>query len=125
MTETISVQLASIDQGLSEVKGGIALLADEIRLHGEALTRILEILTPEQEPSGQPLHELITQLIGRLDRQSYMLREILTGQGDLARTLPAEVANALDDKQGAGTPASGAGGNGHGPGAAGGAASPP
>ena len=91
-------RLAGIETGVTEVRTGIALLADEMRLHGELLGRIIEMLTPETEPSGTPLHELIALLIGRLDRQSLMLREILSAQGSLARNLPFDVARAIDDK---------------------------
>jgi hypothetical protein len=63
-------RLTGIETGITEVRTGIALLADEMRLHGELLGRIIEMLTPETEPSGAPLHELIALLIGRLARAS-------------------------------------------------------
>jgi hypothetical protein len=123
MSQTTDTRLTNIDQGLTEVRGGVALLADEMRLHGEALTRILEILTPaETEQSGPPLHELLAQLISRLDRQSVMLKDILAAQGNLARNLPLDVARVIDDNYGAGgPPPAGAAGNGH---ATGGASQP-
>ena len=102
MTDTVETRLASIDQGLTEASAGVAILADQLRLQGEMLSRILEILTPvETEQSGPSLHELMAQLIGRLDRQSVMLKDILVSQGTLARDLPLDVVRAIDDNYGA------------------------
>jgi hypothetical protein len=113
MTQSTDTQLASINDGITALRGGVALVAGELRLHGEALTRILEILTPEQAQSGPSLHDLLAHLIGRLDRQSVMLKEILVAQGNLARNLPVDVARAIDDNHGGGgQPATGASGEG-------------
>jgi hypothetical protein len=97
MSQTTDTRLAAIDQGIIDLRGGVALLSDELRLHGEALNRILELLTPDEMQSGPPLHELLGHLVGRLDRQSLMLKDILTAQVALARNLPLDVVRVIDD----------------------------
>jgi hypothetical protein len=83
--------------GVHELKAGIATLASEVHLHGEILARIVQLLTPSDEQSGPRLHELLAALIGRLDRQAIMLKEVLEAQRNLSRTLPREVAEALNN----------------------------
>jgi hypothetical protein len=109
--------------GLGEVKAGLAAVTSEAHLHGEILMRIVDLLTPREEPPETPLHELLAALIGRLDRQSVMLKEILEGQTNLRRGLPLEVVQAILDSHGPSGPvANGAAGgrpngaNGHGTG---------
>ena len=97
MSQTTDTRLAAIDRGIIDLRGGVALLSDELRLHGEALNRILELLTPDEMQSGPPLHELLGHLVGRLDRQSLMLKDILTAQVALARNLPLDVVRVIDD----------------------------
>ena len=123
MTELSSTETAEILTRLGDVKAGLTTLAGELRLHGEILLRIVQLLTPSEERSGAPLHELLAALIGRLDRQSVMLKEILESQGALRRNLPADVAQAIDaTRSAAGTGPNGAAGgepdgaNGHGQG---------
>jgi len=121
MTKLSAAQATDILTGLGEVKAGLTTLAGEVHLHGEILMRIVELLTPKQDHPEPPLHELLAALIGRLDRQSVMLKEILEGQTNLRRGLPLEVVQAIDNSHGAGgSVAKGAsggkpnGGNGHG-----------
>ncbi len=112
MSRNIDSRLASIDEGITALRGSATLVADTLRFHGEALNRILDILTPDEEASsGPPLHELIGHLITRLDRQSVMLRDILVAQGKLARDLPLDVVRVIDDNLGGvGQPPAGASG---------------
>jgi hypothetical protein len=97
MTQTSDTKLASINEGLTALRGAVAHVAGELRLHRETLNRILKILTPEQAESGPSLDELLSNLIARLDRQSVMLKEILVAQGEFARNLPVDVLRAIDD----------------------------
>jgi hypothetical protein len=97
MTDLPTAETIEILTGLGDVKTGLAILASEVSRHGEILLRIVELLTPKEERSGVPLHELLAALIARLDRQSVMLKEILEAQGNLRRNLPIEVAQAIDD----------------------------
>ena len=96
MTELSTTATAEILTGLGDVKAGLTTIAGDLRLHGEILLRIVQLLTPSEERSGAPLHELLAALIARLDRQSVMLKEILESQGALRRNLPADVAQAID-----------------------------
>jgi hypothetical protein len=123
MTTLSAAEATDILAGLGEVKAGLTTLTGEVHLHGEILMRIVELLTPKQDHPETPLHELLAALIGRLDRQSVMLKEILEGQTSLRRGLPLEVVQAIDDSHGAGgSVAKGApgdkpnGANGHGAG---------
>jgi len=102
MTKLSSIEAADLINGLGDVKSGLAILANEVHLQSEVLARIVQLLTPNEEQSGPRLHELLAALIGRLDRQSIMLKEILESQGNLRRNLPIEVAQAIDDTHGAG-----------------------
>lgn len=97
MTKSSTAETIDILSGLDEVKAGLTTLTNEVHLHGEILTRIVQLLTPGDEQSGPRLHELLAALIGRLDRQAVMLKEILEAQRNLLRTLPAEVAQAIDN----------------------------
>ena len=101
MTKLSAAEATEILTGLGEVKGGLTTLANEVHLHGAILMRIVELLTPRNERSETPLHDLLTALIGRLDRQSVMLKEILESQTNLRRGLPPEVVQAIDDSLGA------------------------
>lgn len=116
MTAISKSETAEILNGLGDVKAGLVTLASEVHLHGEILLQIVGLLTPGEERSGTPLDELLAALIGRLDRQSVMLKEILEAQSTLRRNLPGEVVQAIDDTHGAGgSIANGApGGNAHG-----------
>ena len=121
MTKLSAAEATEILTGLGEVKTGLTALAGEVHLHGEILMRIVDLLTPREERSETPLHELLAAMIGRLDRQSVMLKEILDGQTNLRRRLTLEVVQAIDDSHGAsGSVAKGAprgkpnGANGHG-----------
>jgi hypothetical protein len=123
MTQLSKSETAEMLTGLGDVKTGLATLASEVHLHGEILMRIVELLTPKEERSETPLPELLAALIGRLDRQSVMLKEILEVQTNLLRKLPSEVVQAIDDIHGAsGSVANGApggkpnGASGHGTG---------
>lgn len=123
MTKLSAAEATDILTGLGEVKAGLATLASEAHLQGEIMMRIVELLTPREERPETPLHELLAALIGRLDRQSVMLKEILEGQTNLRRGLPLEVVQAILDSHGASGPlANGAAGgkpngaNGHGTG---------
>src|ERR1700739_2526639 len=97
MTTLSAAEATDILTGLGEVKAGLTTLTGEVHLHGEILMRIVELLTPRQDHPEPPLHELLAALIGRLDRQSVMLKEILEGQTNLRRGLPLEVVQALYD----------------------------
>ena len=98
MSQTSDARLASIDQGIVALQSAIALIAGELRIHGECLQRILEAITPEVgEESGPPLDELLGHLIARLDSQSIMLKDILAAQAALARNLPLDVVRVIDD----------------------------
>jgi len=109
MTKLSAAEATEILTGLGEVKAGLTTLANEVHLHGEILMRIVGLLTPKQEHSETPLHELLAALIARLDRQSVMLKEILEAQTNLRRKLPSEVVQAIDNTRGAsGSVASGA-----------------
>lgn len=101
MTQLSKSETAEMLTGLGEVKTGLSTLASEVHLHGEILMRIVELLTPKDERSETPLHELLAARIGRLDRQSVMLKEILEAQTNLRRKLPGEVVQAIDDNHGA------------------------
>ncbi len=101
MTELSKSAMSELLTGLGDVKIGLATLASEVHFHGEILMRIVELLTPNEERSEMPLYELLTALIGRLDRQSVMLKEILEGQANLRRRLPLEVVQAIDGSPGA------------------------
>ena len=101
MNQTTDARLASIDQGIVGLQSAMALIASELRIHGECLQRILETITPEEaEQSGPPLHELLGHLIARLDSQSIMLKDILAAQVALARNLPLDVVRVIDDNLG-------------------------
>jgi hypothetical protein len=102
MTQLSKSETIEMLTGLGDVKTGLVALASEVHLHGEILMRIVELLTPAEERSGMPLNELLAALIGRLDRQSVMLKEILEAQSNLRRNLPGEVAQAIDDTHEAG-----------------------
>jgi hypothetical protein len=102
MTQATDAKLTGINEGLTELRGAVALVAGKLHLHGEMLGRILEILTPEQVRAGPSLDELLANLIARLDRQAMMLKEILVIQGKLARDLPADLVRAIDDNLGDG-----------------------
>ena len=97
MPKSSTAETINILSGLDEVKAGLTTLTNEVHLHGEILTRIVQLLTPADEQSGPHLHELLAALIGRLDRQAVMLKEILEAQRNLHRTLPVEVAQAIDN----------------------------
>ena len=101
MTTLSAAEATDILTGLGEVKAGLTTLTGEVHLHGEILMRIVGLLTPKEERSETPLHELLAALIGRLDRQSVMLKEILEGQTKLRRGLPLEVVQAIADSHGA------------------------
>jgi hypothetical protein len=90
--ETIDILIS-----LDEVKASLTTLSSEVHLYGEILTGIVQLLTPSDEQSGPRLHELLAALIGRLDRQAVMLNEILEAQRNLRRTLPVELAQAIDN----------------------------
>lgn len=96
MSRLSTPEAAEILTGLGEVKAGLTTLTGEVHLHGEILARIVQLLTPSDEQSGARLQELLAALIGRLDRQAVMLKEILEAQRNLRRTLPNEVAPAID-----------------------------
>lgn len=102
---------------MADMKGGLALLVGETRLHSEILARIVQLLTPSEERTGPPIHELLAALIARLDRQSVMLKEILDSQGNFSRDLARDVVRVIDDTYGSGgQPPGGAAGeeaNGH------------
>ena len=101
MNQTTDARLASIDQGIVGLQSAMALIASELRVHGECLQRILETITPEEAgQSGPPLHELLGHLIARLDSQSIMLKDILAAQVALARNLPLDVVRVIDDNLG-------------------------
>ena len=101
MNQTTDARLASIDQGIVGLQSAMALIASELRIHGECLQRILETITPEEAgQSGPPLHELLGHLIARLDSQSIMLKDILAAQVALARNLPLDVVRVIDDNLG-------------------------
>jgi hypothetical protein len=102
MTELSSSETADLLAGMADMKGGLALLAGETRLHSEILARIAQLLTPSEERSGPPIHELLTALIIRLDRQSVMLKQILDSQGNLSRNLPRDVVRVIDHTYGSG-----------------------
>jgi hypothetical protein len=110
MSQTSDARLAGIDQGVAALQSAMALIASELRIHGECLQRILETITPEEAgESGPPLHELLGHLIARLDSQSIMLKDILAAQTALARNLPLDVVRVIDDNLGgAGQSAAGA-----------------
>ena len=109
MTKLSAAEATEILTGLGEVKAGLTTLANEVHLHGEILMRIVGLLTPKQEHSETPLHELLAALIARLDRQSVMLKEILEAQTSLRRRLPSEVVQAIDDtREASGSVANGA-----------------
>lgn len=95
MTQTPPFQAADILAGMTEMKGALTLLASESRLHTEILARIVQLLTPAEESTSPSVHEMLAALIGRLDRQSVMLKEMLDGQDDLRRALPQEMAQAV------------------------------
>jgi hypothetical protein len=97
MTKLSTVEATEILTGLGDVTTGLAALANEVHLQGEILIRIVQLLTPTDEQSSPSLHELLTALIGRLDRQSIMLQEILEAQRNFRSTLPHDVAQAIDD----------------------------
>jgi hypothetical protein len=102
MTELSSSETADLLAGMAAMKGGLALLAGETRLHSEILARIAQLLTPSEERSGPPIHELLAALIARLDRQSVMLKEILDFQGNLSRDLTHDVVRVIDHTYGSG-----------------------
>ena len=97
MTRTSPTEAPDLVAAVQGMKGGLTLVASESRLHTEILTRIVELLTPSDERSGPPIHELLAALIGRLDRQSVMLKEIIEDQGSLRRDLPQQVVRAIDE----------------------------
>lgn len=97
MTQTPPRDASDLLAAVQELKGGVTLLASQSRLHTEILMRIVELLTPSEERSGPPIQEMLAALIGRLDRQSVMLKEIIEGQGSLRRELPQQVVQAIDE----------------------------
>jgi hypothetical protein len=107
MTELSNSETADLLAGMADMKGGLALLVGETRLHSEILARIAQLLTPSEERSGPPIHELLAALIARLDRQSVMLKEILDSQGNFSRDLARDVARVIDDIYGSGGQPSG------------------
>ena len=105
MSPTSDARLASIDQGVAALQSAMALVASELRIHGECLQRILETITPEEAgESGPPVHELLGHLIARLDSQSIVLKDILAAQLALARNLPFDVVRVIDDNLGTAGP---------------------
>jgi hypothetical protein len=101
MVQTIDTQLTNMNEGLTALQGAVTLIASELGIHRKFLSRILEILTPDEEPaSGPSLHELLAELIVRLDRQSIALKDILVAQRKLARDLPLDVVRIIDDNLG-------------------------
>lgn len=111
MTKSSAAEMIDILSSLDEVRAGLTTLTNEVHLHGEILTRIVQLLTPSDEQSGPDLHEVLAALIGRLDRQAVMLKEILQAQHNLYRALPGEVAQAVDNaNETGGAPVNGAAG---------------
>lgn len=96
MTRLSTPEATEILTGLGEVKAGLTTLTGEVHLQGEVLARLVQLLTPSDEQSGSRLRELLAALIGRLDRQAVMLKEILEAQRNLCRTLPSDVAQAIN-----------------------------
>ena len=94
--------LDQISKGVRGASGGIAVIADIQRQHGESLETIIRLVTPEKkdEADGPSLEELIGALLARLDGQSAYLKDITVGLATITRDMPLDVVQAIADNFG-------------------------
>ena len=94
--------LGTIERGIRDANGGLALILGKQRLHGEHLERIIELVTPdEKEDAEEPsLEELLGGLVTRLDNQSAYLKDIMVGLAKITRDMPLDVVQAIADNFG-------------------------
>jgi hypothetical protein len=86
MSKISKTETDPVLSGLAELRGGVELLTQEGHVHTEMLAQIIVMLTPPERPPGPSLHELIVALIGRMDRQLVMLKEVIESLSDLDGT---------------------------------------
>ena len=83
-------------------------ISEQLDGQGDALNFIARCVAPREDADGSKLEDLLAGLIGRLDRQSAILRTISDGLTKIGKTLPLDIVRAIDDNLGnAGTPANG------------------
>ena len=85
------------DESTSSLSQALAPVYERLDIHGEMLRGIIRLLTEEKESDGPPLHQLLSDLITRLDRQSGYLKELTVAVGKLGMTLPLDLVQAIDD----------------------------
>lgn len=119
MTDEIDdVPTSPTDQQLGQILTLLGSISDQLDGQGDALNFIARCVAPREDAEGNQLEILLSQLIGRLDKQSAILRIISDGLIKMGKNLPLDIVRAIDDNLGAsGAPIHGGGGsgaNGHG-----------
>ena len=72
-------RLSKLEQALQNLARVLTVMADQMRIHGEQVGTIIEILTPEETDEGANLETLLRILIAKLDGQSLHLAQISQG----------------------------------------------
>lgn len=70
MSRSAAAETTEILTGLDDVKAGRTTLTNGVRLQGEILARIVQLLRPSDEQSGLRRQELLAALIGSTGRRS-------------------------------------------------------
>src|SRR5438128_2092146 len=93
----LNAKLDQLQDGVAELGTAVRTQSVDIRLLAAALTRLIERLTAEDQPSegGKSLHELLADLIGRIELQNRQLQDITQVQVEMMRTLPGLIAEAV------------------------------
>ena len=92
----MEAKLSRVADDLASVIQALRLMSDAQRQHGELLTQVLVLLTPEPAEPGPDLGALLAQLVGQVGQIGGELRQVGDILDETTRRLPERMAAALD-----------------------------
>ncbi len=101
MDRDTAAALAEIKEGLVNLTAAVGLLARLQTIHGEQLTAIKGLLTPDKgQPQGPTTKELIEQMMTAQEEVAGAIAQRLADLGRAVQRVPAETARVLGDTRG-------------------------
>ena len=99
MLAELTQAVSRVEQNQLEIGQGQRSLDERVRVLSEQQARLIELLTPEQKTKkgGPGLGELLAEMIGRMDQQNYLLKDVSDAVSRAVTTLPLSVVQAIAD----------------------------
>ena len=99
MDEELRVALAEIKQGIANLTASVALVARHQTIQGEKITRILDVLAPEEEGEKEEQGPTTAELLGRMMSTNAKavreLKEQLTEISGAVEGVPGHTVRAI------------------------------